>query len=34
VVERENDGVLYENRRAHVRLLPAKGSMEQQHKWS
>jgi len=33
IVEKENDGVLYENRPAHVRLMPAKGSMEQQHKW-
>jgi len=34
VIERDNDGVLYENRPAHFRFLPAEGLVEQQHRWS
>ena len=34
VVEKDGDGVVYENRPAHVRLLPAEGFMELQHRWS
>jgi len=34
VVEKDGDGVLYENRPAHARLLPAGGFMELQHRWS
>ncbi len=34
IIQGDNNGVIYENRPAHVRLMPAKGFMEQQHKWS
>jgi cyclomaltodextrin glucanotransferase len=34
IVERDNDGVLYENRPAHFRFLPKEGLVEQQHTWS
>ncbi len=33
VVEREGDGVLYEDRPAHIRHLPAEGVLELQHRW-
>jgi cyclomaltodextrin glucanotransferase len=34
IVERDGDGVLYENRPAHFRHLPAEGLLELQHRWS
>jgi len=34
IVERDGDGVLYENRPAHFRHLPGDGRMELQHRWS
>ena len=34
VVGKDGDGVLYENRPAHFRLLPAEGLLELQHRWS
>ena len=34
IIDRGDEGTLYENRPAHVRFLPAKGLVEQQHKWS
>ena len=34
VVEKDGDGVLYENRPAHSRLLPGEGFMELQHRWA
>lgn len=34
VITRENDGALYENRPAHVRLLPPEGLLELHHRWS
>jgi len=33
VIERENDGILYENRPAHFRHLPKEGFLELQHRW-
>jgi len=33
VIEKERDGVFYENRPAHFRHLPAEGFLELQHRW-
>lgn len=34
IIERDGDGILYENRPAHFRLLPKEGLLELQHRWS
>jgi len=34
IIDKGEGGALYENRPAHVRFLPAKGLIEQQHHWS